>query len=66
MILLALFNFQLTIHVQDKACFLGLHELCVQSLTGKYGVQIRPLNGRPEQSVLDHVARVVLVLIIDL
>jgi hypothetical protein len=41
-------NFPLTVHVQNKARFLGLYELRVQSLTGKYGVEIRPLNGRPQ------------------
>lgn len=57
---------KLTIHVQNEAGFLGLDELRVQRLTGEYGVQVGTLHRWPQQSVLDNVARIMLVLIVDL
>lgn len=54
----------LTEHVEHQRELLGRHEVWVGGLAGEDGGVVGAADGGPQQTVLDHVARVVLVLLV--
>lgn len=57
-------RFGLTVQIQHEAALLRFHQQRVGGLAGEDGVQVGALDRRPQQPVLDDVARIVLVLLV--
>lgn len=55
----------LTVEVQDVAAFARLHELRVDGLTREDRIQVRPLYGRPHESIFGEIAGCLLNLLVD-
>lgn len=60
----ARFSLTLTVHIEHKLARTGLHQLRVGRLAGEDRVQMVPLDGCPQQTILDNVSGVLLDLII--